>query len=148
MRDTYTNKLRDYLPNATVAALIEAPEKADYGDLDLFIATDEQLNLVDVASHLGAAGLIMPSTKKITLAVTKSSEKSRKAPLVVYKHSQGKGTGPANTLSTEEYAQLDIEVISTASLDWYSFYSSYGDLAGLIGHIVTQLGFTGMRLDR
>lgn len=44
--------------------------------------------------------------------------------------------------STEEFAQVDVAIVSPNLLDWYAFYSSYSDMAGLLGHIVTHLGFT------
>ncbi|KAF2769200.1 hypothetical protein EJ03DRAFT_327642 [Teratosphaeria nubilosa] len=41
-----------------------------------------------------------------------------------------------------EYAHIDFEVVPQELYGWYVFYASYGDMAGLLGHIVRPLGFT------
>jgi hypothetical protein len=48
----------------------------------------------------------------------------------------------STTVTDEEYAQIDIEKVKPELLEWHTFYSSYGDMLGLLGHIVTHLGFT------
>ncbi|KAH9845626.1 hypothetical protein Tdes44962_MAKER06461 [Teratosphaeria destructans] len=57
---------------------------------------------------------------------------------------EGSDPDKADSLLSEaaEYAHIDIEVVSQELYGWYMFYASYGDMAGLIGHTVRQLGFT------
>ena len=143
VKKVYSEKMQTCLPDIKVTVLTEAPEKTDYGDIDIFIATEQHVDWADLATQLGAAGVICHSSKKATMAVPKdASEKLGSA--VVYKHHHGISKRDCTSgTSSEEYAQVDIEIVSPDLLDWHTFYSSYGDMAGLIGHIVTQLGFTG-----
>ena len=65
--------------------------------------------------------------------------------MVVYKHvnsNNGRKLAPSSTVTVDDYAQIDVEVIEPDMLEWHTLYSSYGDLAGLLGHIVHNLGFT------
>lgn len=134
--------LRKYYPGAEVRALIEAPEKVDYGDLDICIAQEEQIDFTQLANHLGAAGLLIHNAAKATLAIDRDGN-CEDCKCVIYRHGYDKSPDAALPPSTAEYAQLDIEVLSPNILGWHTFYSSYGDLAGLLGRIVNPLGFTG-----
>lgn len=149
LKELYLTKIRGYFPDPRVkiAALKEAPEKLDYGDMDLFIGLNKQVDFVELANALGAAGLIIHSTgdvQKCTIGVLKDGATSS-SPTVQYHtaHSNDNHTSGSPAESTpEEYAQIDIEVIPTDLVEWHVFYSAYGDLNGLLGHIVTNLGFT------
>ena len=146
VKTIYLSKLQGYLPHAKVACLTEAPEKAHYGDMDLLIAIDERMNFVDLANRIGAVGIVCQSSgrvQKCSLAVRKDGAGSERS-VVVYEHVHVNGgrTETFDNITTEEYAQVDIEIVSPELLEWYTFYSSYGDMAGLLGHIVHNLGFT------
>lgn len=147
LKDIYLKKLRDYFPSATIACLTEAPEKEDYGDMDILVAMDQRANCKAMATFLGAAGIICHSggqTQKCTLGVPIDGSPHTR-PVVVYKHiddKPGQRVQMSATTSVDEYAQIDVAIIRPDVLEWYSFYSSYGDMAGLLGHIVHNLGFT------
>ena len=147
IKNATISKLQAYFPTGKVVCLTEAPEKADYGDIDIFVALAQQVNFIDVANHLGATGVICHSSGKVqscALGVRKDGMASTHS-AVVYKHAHEssirKGQ-PSTTVTTEEYAQIDVEIIPPELLEWHTFYSSYGDMVGLLGHIVTNLGFT------
>ncbi|KAK4544283.1 hypothetical protein LTR36_004493 [Oleoguttula mirabilis] len=145
LKETYTARLRSYLPpNTHLASLTEAPEKTDYGDMDFMIAHDDRINFTDLANHLGAVAILCPDPQTCTLAVPKDGSRSAN-PAVVYK--QVHVTGPRKLkvsaeVSEEEYAQMDIETVPTQLFEWHTFYASYGDMGGLLGYIVHNLGFT------
>jgi hypothetical protein len=147
LKNVYLTKLRDYFPKGKIACLTEAPEKSDYGDMDVFVAIDQLVDFVDMANFLGAAGVICHSSGKIqkcALGVPLDGS-AHGRPAVVYKHvnnSSGRKLAPSSTVTVDDYAQIDVEVISPDILAWHTFYSSYGDMAGLLGHIVHNLGFT------
>ncbi len=140
LKAKYLEKLQVLFPGSKVAALTEAPEKTDYGDIDIFIATERTVDLAELASAIGAAGVICRSGKTATLGVHKDGTE-KEGPAVVYKVKNGQIS--SSEITTEEYAQIDIGILSPEMLEWHTFYSSYGDMIGLLGHIVTQLGFTG-----
>jgi len=144
LKQTYLSKLRDYFKHGQVNAMIEAPEKTSYGDIDFCVAIDDTVDFPDLARHLGAAGLIVYSPKKATLALTRDGEMSTR-PCVLYKDKPHASSGEHNAgVDPVEYAQVDVEVIAPSALEWYMFYSSYSDMAGLLGRIVSPgLGFTG-----
>lgn len=151
--ETYTvlkqisiEKLQAYFPTGKVVPLIEAPEKKDYGDLDIFVALDQTPDFMALAKHLGAAGIICRDPMKATFAVPRGGMASN-YPCVVYRDtntiSSNSKPEVAPSMSINEFAQLDVAIIAPDLLNWYTFYSSYSDMNGLLGHIVTQLGFTG-----
>ena len=140
----YLKRLQDYFSGCRVVCLTEAPEKADYGDMDLFVAFDQIVNFVDMANHLGAVGVICHGSSKFTLGVPKTNVPNSR-PVVVYKHVHGnraQNFDRSTAATDEEYAQIDVDIIPSQLLDWYTFYSAYGDMAGLLGHIVRNFGFT------
>ena len=143
----YLKKLRDYFPDTSITCLTEAPEKADYGDMDILIAIDQKVNFIDMGNSVGAAGIICHSgggTQKCTLGVPIDGS-AHTRPAVTYKHineKPGRKIEPSSTTTVDDYAQIDVAVIQPSILDWYTFYSSYGDMAGLLGHIIHYLGFT------
>ncbi|KAF2212120.1 hypothetical protein CERZMDRAFT_59593 [Cercospora zeae-maydis SCOH1-5] len=118
LKNIYLERLAKFFPRCRVAQLREAPGKADYGDIDFIIATKEPLDAVQFANTLGAAGFLSYGGLYM-LAVP-----------------------PSPVLSESEYAQIDIDLIDPAFFDWHTFYSSYGDLSGLLGQILHNLGFT------
>ena len=147
LKNVYLTKLQDYFPKGKIACLTEAPEKTDYGDMDVFVAIDQRVNFVHMANFLSAAGVICNSSgdiQKCTLGVPLNGT-AHGRPAVVYKHvdsSSGQKLAPSSTVTVDDYAQIDVEVISPDILAWHTFYSSYGDMAGLLGRIVQNLGFT------
>ncbi|KAK3707659.1 hypothetical protein LTR37_012007 [Vermiconidia calcicola] len=148
LKQHYLTKLQQYFPTGKVVCLTEAPEKTDYGDIDIFVAVDKRVNFIDVANYLGATGVIYHSSKKAqkcTMAVPKDLVPSSR-PVVEYKHidmnNDRKPEVSSAPVSREEYAQIDVEIVHPELLEWYTFYSSYGDLVGLLGRIVKNLWFT------
>lgn len=147
LKHFYTERLRSYFPpNIQVASLTEAPEKADYGDLDFIIAYDDRVDFFNLATYLGAVAVICPDAQnqKCTMAFLRDGSRSPK-PVVIYKHVNDNGAHklkPSSTVSDKEYAQMDIGTVPTQFFEWHIFYSSYGDMGGLVGHIVHNLGFT------
>ena len=135
--------LSGYFPGCKVAALIEAPEKTDYGDIDFIIATDPQVDFTLLADFIGAEGLIFRSAQKCCFGMPKDG--SRPSSTVVYKPISANALAkidPPIPMSVKEHAQVDIEIVPPELFDWYSFYASYGDMASMLGKIVTFLGFT------
>lgn len=150
LKEILVKKLQAYFPTGKVVPLIEAPEKEDYGDLDIFVALDETPDFLALAAYLGAAGMIYHDPTKATFAVPRDGTAS-KYPCVLYRDTNTIGNAskvePARSSSIDEFAQLDVAIVAPDLLDWYTFYSSYSDMNGLLGHIVTQLGFTGTRFN-
>ncbi|KAK5137776.1 hypothetical protein LTR08_007348 [Meristemomyces frigidus] len=148
LKAVYLERLRTFFPPMTqLSSLTEAPEKQSYGDMDLLVALDTRISFIDLANHLGAVGIICHSNQKATLAVPRDGSRNTKPALVykfIYANNSSTNTAPPSTppLSEVEYAQLDIELVSPHLYPWHTFYASYGDLAGLLGHIVHALGFT------
>lgn len=145
VKDTYTARIKTYFSDASVkvGVLKEAPEKPNYGDVDLFIGLDAQVDFVDLANAVGAAGLILHDDYKCSMAVPRDSSTYHQA-TTIYRtvHNDENGWPAPPNMTLEEYAQIDIDVIAPGLVDWFVFYSAYGDLNGLLGHIVTHLGFT------
>lgn len=143
IKETYLSRLQTYFPDCHVACLIEAPEKTSYGDMDISIGCDKPVDFVHMASFVGAQGVI-PNPQRCTLAVPKASQ-AQSHSAVAYQHvdlNRGMKVPSDNRVTTEEYAQIDIELVPKNALPWYTFYSSYGDLNAMLGRIVTPLGFT------
>lgn len=142
LKQTYVNKLQTCFPKAKVGSLIEAPQKKDYGDIDLFVSTSETVNFINMANELGAAGVICHSPESsetiriCSVGVLKHGGVNNH-PAVVYKHldnpNNTSGSRSTAALTSEEYAQIDIEIVSPELLEWHKFYSSYGDMVGLLG---------------
>ena len=65
LKNLYLSKLQDYFPKGKIACLTEAPEKADYGDMDVFVAIDQRVDFIDMANFLGATGIICHSSGKV-----------------------------------------------------------------------------------
>lgn len=139
----YEKKLRDCLPDRKISILKEAPEKSSYGDLDFFVqSTETPIDWKALAKQLGAAGLIVHSNGKVqscSLAVPMDGSSS--PDLIVYKIEKTANKAPEN-VTMEDYAQLDFEVVPQELFEWHAFYASYGDMSGLLGHMVHNLGFT------
>lgn len=140
----WTQRLQAYFPDAKIQGLREAPEKESYGDIDMFVVTEQRVDFVAMAQHLGAKGVIIRSgglVQKCSLAVFRDAY-LQSITTIVYKLLDAKDPQPTGTVTTEEYAQIDIEVLEPQLVEWHVFYSSYSDLAGMLGRIVTNLGFS------
>ncbi|CAK3837508.1 Hypothetical predicted protein [Lecanosticta acicola] len=146
LKAVYRERLKTLLPGCEVESLIEAPEKPDYGDLDLIVCSDQTHDLPDLAQQVGARAILVYGSDKdqrCTLAVPKNGCKCE-APVALYKPSHGNVPAQVQSknLSEEEYAQIDIRFLTPESFEWYAFYASYGDLAALLGRLARPLGFT------
>jgi hypothetical protein len=143
LKQLYETKLRQLLPQRKVNILKEAPEKGSYGDMDFLVeSSDEPIDWQSLARRLGAAGLIIHSSGKVqncSLAVPMDGSVSPTFNIFTHKHN------PADLLknvTSAEYAQIDLEVVPRELFEWHSFYASYGDMSGLLGHMVHNVGFT------
>lgn len=145
LKTIYLEKLQAYFPQGTVACLKEAPQKIDYGDIDIFVAIDQRVDFIDLANYLGATGVICyhgAGHPRCTIGVTLDGGTYTR-PTVLYKSvHEGESGLLSSTVTVDDYAQIDIEIIPPELCEWHSFYSSYSDMAGLLGHVVTNLGFS------
>lgn len=147
LKHIWLERISEFFPDGEVAVLAEAPEKSDYGDIDIFVALDKKVDFIEMAKQIRAMGIICRSSGKVqkcTLGVPMDGTTSLRPP-VVYKAVTGtdpRKAKPSTSVTSEEYAQIDIEIISLELRDWHKFHSSYGDMVSLLGRIVTHLGFT------
>ncbi|USW51746.1 hypothetical protein Slin15195_G050650 [Septoria linicola] len=141
LKGIYTQRLIDYFPGCAVTQLQEAPEKLDYGDIDFMIGSDKPFDAMHLATSLGAAGIISYGGLCM-IAVPVSGEKYSSAPIRYTNLNSQKGRKPSDQLSSEVYAQIDIDLVKPDLFAWHAFYASYGDLSGLLGQIMHNLGFT------
>jgi hypothetical protein len=139
LKTVYLQRLKDYFPGCAVNILIEAPEKADYGDIDFMIASDQPFDIMHLASAVGAAGFLSCGGLHM-LAVPVDGNKHSRQPV---RYMELKNTAErSEQLSEDTYAQIDIGLVKPELFAWHSFYSSYGDMSGLLGQIMHNLGFT------
>ncbi|CAK1366032.1 hypothetical protein CB0940_09529 [Cercospora beticola] len=141
LKTIYLQRLAEFFPNCRVTQLREAPGKADYGDIDFIVASDGPLDATQLATALGAAGFLSYGGLHM-LAVALDGEKHTEPPIRYTNVHSNKGRQASPIQSELEYAQIDIDLIEPALFDWHAFYASYGDLSGLLGQIVHNLGFT------
>ncbi|KAF7189888.1 hypothetical protein HII31_08710 [Pseudocercospora fuligena] len=139
----YSAALRSYFPGCEVVALKEAPEKSDYVDVDFMVRTDRNLDLKGIADFLGGAGVIGGGAGRCSVALPQDGSRSPHS-AVFYKATGGPGSKKqaSSEIAEEKYAQIDIELVRPSMFEWHTFYASYGDLAGLLGAIVHNIGFT------
>ena len=155
LKEQYIKLLWTCLPNSrSIATAIEAPEKPDFGDIDIVVISDEEVDWAKVAAEAGAVAWVNRGTDEkpsCSLAVYLDGSRSTHPPV---KYILTSGNHPLQLKPSPEvddiYAQIDLMRIGTALEDWTGFYSSYGDLAGILGRIVTNFGFDvtemGLRL--
>lgn len=138
LKPLYVDRIKQHLGvRADTVALKEAPGKDDHGDIDILIASDEPIDLINLATHIGASGIYSENPVICNLAIRSDGRRSTRSTVIYRKLGQ-----PSQEATKELYAQIDIEVIKPVDLEWYTFYGSYGGIGGLIGLIVTGLGFT------
>lgn len=136
-------RLEKYFPGCKVQSLKEAPGKKDYGDLDLIVCSQGELDYTHLATALGARGVIWDdsdSIRRCVLAVPKDGSK-HPGPAIRYRSSKTK-LNSHDQLSVAEYVQVDVELIGPERFAWVEFYTSYGDMATILGQILHNHGFT------
>jgi hypothetical protein len=150
LKDIYTRRLSAYFSPENVKVLVEAPEKADYGDIDIQIIQNAHIEWAEVASAVGATAWLdrgSNKSQKCSLAVRLDGEKSTHAPV---KYVPVSRSDASEQKSEQVYAQIDLGKIAPELKDWAVFFGSYGDLAGMLGNVVTNFGFDitdrGLRL--
>jgi hypothetical protein len=156
LKQIYIQRLSSYFTNAkSIETAIEAPEKKDFGDIDILIFDDGPVDWAAVATHIGAHAHInrgnadMPAC---SLAVRLDGKKSTLPPVQYTLTSQSDPLQrrPSEIIDEEIFAQIDLNKFTIESYDWTMFNSSYGDLVGIIGMAITNLGFglndRGLRL--
>lgn len=156
LKEQYIKLLWTLLPESrSIATAIEAPEKPDYGDIDIIVISDGDVDWAKVAAEVGAVAWVNRGTDdKPSCSLAVHIDGSRCAePPVKYILTSGNHPlqlKPSSEVDDKDYAQIDLVRIGTVLEDWTSFYSSYGDLAGMLGRIVTNFGFDvtemGLRL--
>jgi hypothetical protein len=147
LKQIYIERLLSYFTNAkSIEAAIEAPEKEDYGDIDMLVFDDGPVDWAAVASHIGARAYInrgnadMPAC---SLAVRLNGEKCTKPPVryALTSDSDPLKRRPSETIEDEIFAQIDVNKFIVQSYDWTVFTASYGDLVGTLGMAITNFGF-------
>lgn len=143
LKKIYEYKLRQCLSTQKVSILKEAPEKTSYGDLDFIVESAvDSIDWHHVAEQLGAIGLITHSSGKVqSCSLAVPMDGSASASYSIYEHKYN-AADLSKEMTVEEYAQIDLEVVPKELFDWHSFYSSYGDMCGMLGHMVHNHGFT------
>ena len=161
--ETYQNLKRQYIkllwtcfPKARIIdTAIEAPEKTDFGDIDIIIISDEDVDWAYVAAEVGAVAWVNRGTSDkpaCSLAVYMDGVRSPQAPVkyVLCHANDPLQRKPSEVIDDVPFAQVDLNRIGSVLEDWTRFYSSYGDLAGILGRMVTNFGFDvtemGLRL--
>jgi len=152
----YLQLLSTYFPNAhRIATAIEAPEKEDFGDIDIIIIDNEPVDWADVAVALGAVAWVNRGTDakpSCSLAVHRDGSRSLYPPVkyVLMTANDPLKRKPSKVIDETKYAQIDLVRIPSNLKEWTILYSSYGDLAGILGMAVTNFGFDitemGLRL--
>ncbi|KAK5733750.1 hypothetical protein LTR17_009454 [Elasticomyces elasticus] len=144
LKTTCKSALQSFFDRETLLdTLSEAPEKESYGDIDFLIARDERVDWVALATAVGATGVVCHHQGMCSLAVRKDGSRSERPP-VIYKlnpPNKPQKVTPSTTITTEEYAQVDVECVPTDLYAWRTFYSSFGDISSLLGQICRPLGF-------
>ena len=156
LKHKYVQLLSTYFPKAErIATAIEAPEKADFGDIDIIIIDDGEVDWADVAAELGAAAWVNRGTDAkpaCSLAVHIDGSQSEHPPVkyVLTTANDPMRRKPSLEKDERKYAQIDLVKIGSDLRDWTVLYSAYGDLAGILGMAVTNFGFDitemGLRL--
>ncbi|KAF2220610.1 hypothetical protein BDZ85DRAFT_173649, partial [Elsinoe ampelina] len=97
----------------------EAPEKADYGDLDFLVQTP------------------LPSYRPDALESSLSAKAAR---------TSGPVTNFAVPLQAEDsthlLAQVDVHICHDGNIDWLTFHHAYGDIWQILGTIIRRYGLT------
>jgi hypothetical protein len=147
LKQIYIQRLSSCFTNAkSIETAIEAPEKKDFGDIDILIFDDGPVDWAAVAAHIGAHAHInrgnadMPAC---SLAVRLDGKKSTQPPVQYTLTSQSDPLQrrPSEIIDEEVFAQIDLNKFTTENYEWTMFTSSYGDLAGILGMAITNLGF-------
>jgi hypothetical protein len=156
LKHKYTQLLSTLFPNAlSIDAAKEAPEKTDFGDIDIIIIDDGEVDWAKVATALGVVAWVNRGTDTkpaCSLAVHLDGSRSESPPVkyVLYTENDPLQRKKSSVVDDKPYAQIDLVRIPSALQDWTVLYSSYGDLAGILGMVVTNFGFdvteTGLRL--
>jgi hypothetical protein len=156
LKHNYIQLLSTLFPNAlSIDAAKEAPEKTDFGDIDIIIIDDGEVDWAKVAAELGVVAWVNRGTDTkpaCSLAVHLDGTPSESPPIryVLATENDPLQQRVSSVVDDKPYAQIDLVRIPSALQDWTVLYSSYGDLAGILGMVVTNFGFdvteTGLRL--
>lgn len=155
-KDQYIELLWKSFPNAkSIGTGSDAPGKTDFGDIDVIVIDDGEVDWAKVATELGAVAWVNRGTDTkpaCSLAVYLDGSSSTLPPV---KYVLSTKIDPlqrevSSEVDVKSYTQLDINKIGSALKDWTMFSSSWGDLAGILGMVVTNFGFditeAGLRL--
>jgi hypothetical protein len=147
LKQIYIQRLNSYFTKAkSIETAIEAPEKKDFGDIDILIFDDGPVDWAAVASHIGAYAYInrgnadMPAC---SLAVHLDGTKSTKPPVqyTLTSESDPLKRRPSGVIEEDHFAQIDLNKFTIQAYEWTMFTSSYGDLVGILGMAITNFGF-------
>ncbi|KAK2627008.1 hypothetical protein QTJ16_004183 [Diplocarpon rosae] len=139
------------------ASPIEAPGKADYGDIDVLVfsplaaAYDQsvtpKLKVVEsIAQGLGAIAWIAgPKSQAMNFAIPWPQE-SLPSTLTASQNDaekQGRNAVPDPIPAAEKFIQLDLHILATShELDWHLFHDAHGDLCSILGSTIRRFGLT------
>lgn len=117
IRDVAIQQLREFFE--TVISPAEAPEKPDYGDVDILVQEPKRdFAWEEVASTLNARR-----------AAHNGDTHSFAVPI-------------DDDVAVGTYAQVDVHVCSSGFIEWECFLDAYGDLMQIMGRFLRPLGLT------
>ncbi|KAL1586440.1 hypothetical protein WHR41_05186 [Cladosporium halotolerans] len=155
LKSTYVNRLAELYGAKNVLVPLEAPGKESYGDIDIYIVSEEEINWPELASNIGAEAFLdrgSGRSPKWSFAVRLDGERSPHPPIEYSPNPIKRPQDPQTPTPTtnEPFAQIDLEAITPDQKPWRFFHGSYPDLAGMLGHVVKNFGFDiterGLRL--
>ena len=144
-RDHLLSTLRSFYAQAECP--IEAPDKSDYGDIDILVA--EPLHVFD-SDHIFAA---IRAVKHKKPAGSQTSHFAIPWPKLPQKLPAKDAAADAASTNNDDddddddddeakYIQLDLHLCQPSSFQWELFHQAHGDLWSIIGSHIRRLGLT------
>ncbi|KAH8808134.1 hypothetical protein F5884DRAFT_732282 [Xylogone sp. PMI_703] len=137
VRDEVHNALRQYYTE--IATPIEAPDKTDFGDVDVLVAgpITPEFNLTSAAGNELGRRLCAVLKAKAWL-----QEKGN--PTINLAISWPSHIGCDNTCTVlEKYIQVDVHMcLSKEDFDWELFHHAHGDMWNILGTTIRKFGLT------
>ncbi|KAK6586082.1 hypothetical protein PZA11_001139 [Diplocarpon coronariae] len=139
------------------ASPIEAPSKADYGDIDVLVfspitaAYDQsvtpKLKVVEtLARDLGAIAWIAGTKGQAMNIAIPWPQESSPSTLTASQNNteqQDRASEPVPVPAVKKFIQLDIHILATShELDWHLFHAAHGDLWSILGSTIRPFGLT------
>ena len=147
MRPSVYTHVRDHLLNllgtfyAQANSPIEAPGKADYGDIDILVAEPlhDNCDAAQIAAVIGA----VKHKKTAGSQTTHFAVPWPELPNPDCDVHAANGLAKSNQKEGDQrYIQLDLHVCMPESFSWEVFHHSHGDFWNIIGSTIRSLGLT------